>query len=67
MAAAFLAGLSFAARMAMPFIEPLAMEGIGANEILRRYMGARASTLERVARAEHELLSAYTEIGRAHV
>ena len=38
MAAEFLSSLSFAARMAMPFLEPLAMEGVGANEILRRYM-----------------------------
>ncbi len=61
MAAEFLSGLSFAARMAMPFIEPLAMEGIGANEILRRYMGARTSVLAHVRRATPELLSAYTK------
>lgn len=61
MAAAFLSSLSFAARMAMPFLEPLALEGVGANEILRRYMGARASVLERVRRTEPELLSAYTK------
>ncbi len=61
MAAEFLSGLSFAARMAMPFIEPLAMEGVGANEILRRYMGARTSVLAQVRRTEPQLLSAYTK------
>ena len=61
MAAEFLSSLSFAARMAMPFLEPLAMEGVGANEILRRYMGARTSVLARVRREEPELLSAYTK------
>jgi hypothetical protein len=45
--------------MAMPFLESLVRQGLGANEVLRRYSAARVNVLERVRRQQPELLQVY--------
>ena len=59
MAYALLAELSFGERIALPFFESLAHQDLSANEILRRYMGARESVLARIQREQPELLTTY--------
>lgn len=59
MAFSMLSELGIAENMAMPFLESLVRQGLGANEVLRRYGAARASILARVAENEPEMLASY--------
>lgn len=54
-----LSGLSIGERVAMPFLESLARQKLGKNEILRRYRAATAGVLERIGREQPELLPLY--------